>query len=104
MRSALSLKLNQAIATAELQQKIALEELKREVLQLKQSYEPSNLLSLLSNNSLWSQNSDFKRIIQKTVLTFAIGFISKKITQKIQNSTLQSTIQKASEFFLHKFS
>ncbi|WP_136667009.1 hypothetical protein [Flavobacterium sp. H122] len=104
MKSALSLKLNQAIATAELQQKNALSELKEEFLQIKQNYEPSNLIGLLSNNFLSVQNTDFKRILKKTALTLAIGFISKKLTQKTQNSALQKTIHKASEFFLNKFS
>lgn len=104
MKSVLSLKLQNAISVAELQQKNALKELKDEFLEVKKDYEPSKLISLFSNNFLSTQTSDFKKIIRKTALTFAIGFISKNLTQKIKNSTLQKTIQKASEFFLHKFS
>ncbi len=104
MRSTLSFKLQNAITIAELQQKNALTDLKEELLILKRDYEPSKLFGLLSNNFISTQNTDFKKIISKTALTFAIAFISKNLTQNIKNSTMQKIIQKASEFFLHKFS
>lgn len=94
-------KLNNAIAIAEVKQKLALIELKEEFVLVKNKYEPSSLLSLISKNIL-PGIGNLKLGLGSTLATIGINYLTNKLKDYKQYPIIGKVIDHISHFFINQ--